>query len=178
MLCFLYFSQLLLFECFWNSFRYLFISSLISLIILFFLVNSGLFILKKYYIFDFILNFQYKMTTNKLKTDILYKLHHLFHSFYLFIYLFWLGFVCCMGGTHCDNSKQVYTIHWLDHPTVSPPQSLLTHLKQLQEVSLFYFVEVYEVHQPYSPITDHSYNNFLNSLSEILFTTLSLVLVN
>jgi hypothetical protein len=48
-------------------------------------------------------------------------------------------------GIYCDNSGQPYIVHWLDHPHHSPTPSL-PHLKQLQEVSSFYFIYVYETH--------------------------------
>jgi hypothetical protein len=49
---------------------------------------------------------------------------------------------------HCDNSKQAYIVHWLDHlhhlsPT--PP-----NLRQLQEVSWLCFIEVDDAHPPFS----------------------------
>jgi hypothetical protein len=52
-----------------------------------------------------------------------------------------LGYVLCTGKIHCDNSEWAYIVYWLDHPhRLAPLASSLPHLKQLQEVSLFYFV--------------------------------------
>jgi hypothetical protein len=57
-------------------------------------------------------------------------------NFFIRIYSF-------SGGIHCDNSKQAYIVHRLDHPP--SPNLLSTPLKTITRVSLFY-----EVHQPYS----------------------------
>jgi hypothetical protein len=56
---------------------------------------------------------------------------------------------------NCDNSEEPYIVRWLTlshhlHPTHNPANTSPLHLKQLQEVSSFYFVYVYEAHQPYS----------------------------
>jgi hypothetical protein len=41
----------------------------------------------------------------------------------LLCFSFLSGYICCTGGIHCDNSKQLYIVHWLDHsPPSSPPQ--------------------------------------------------------
>jgi hypothetical protein len=49
---------------------------------------------------------------------------HLPYSF------FKLRYFCCMGGIHCDNSKQAYIVHWLDLPPIPLP-SPLTPLKAI-----------------------------------------------
>jgi hypothetical protein len=53
------------------------------------------------------------------------------------------------GGIHSDNSDSVHTVHQFHHPIICPTIPSTPHWKQLQEVSLFYFMQVYELHQPY-----------------------------
>jgi hypothetical protein len=46
---------------------------------------------------------------------------------------------------HCDSSEEAFIVHGLYCPYyLSPPTPSLSHLKQLQEVSSFYFIYVYE----------------------------------
>jgi hypothetical protein len=72
---------------------------------------------------------------------------------YFFVYFYEHIFIVQIvhGGIQCANSKYPYTMHCLDclhqlSPVISSPP----HLKQLQEVSPFCLINVYEAHQPYS----------------------------
>jgi hypothetical protein len=64
-------------------------------------------------------------------------------------FFFLLGYICCTGnslwqfgiGLHCTLVRCPF------HHPLDPS---LPHIKQLQEVSLFYFVYANEAHQPYS----------------------------
>jgi hypothetical protein len=64
-------------------------------------------------------------------------------------FFFLLAYIYCGGGLLWQFWIALCcTLVWLPHPSPLPTFSL-SHLKQLQEVSLFYFLYEYEAHQPY-----------------------------
>jgi hypothetical protein len=89
------------------------------------------------------------------------------------LFSFLLGYIHFTGVIHCDNSNSlilcidVVTLPPSLHPLTSPSSP---HLKQLQEVSSFYFVYVYEISSwkfPHCYILDSSLLMFLVFLSWI-----------
>jgi hypothetical protein len=62
---------------------------------------------------------------------------------------FLLGYIHCTGGSIATipNRLALYIDQIPPISTLTPDPS---HLKQLQEIELFYFIYVYEDHQPYS----------------------------
>jgi hypothetical protein len=84
-------------------------------------------------------------------------------------YLLYVGW-----GIHCDNSKQAYIIHWLDHPhCLNPLTPSPNHLKLLQCI---YTMRILSITLPY-PFTSHlPFSTAFNIYPYILYLHQSYVL--
>jgi hypothetical protein len=60
-----------------------------------------------------------------------------------------IGYIRCTGGDLWQFQIGLYYKLVISPLPFSPSAPSLPHFKQLKEVLLFYFIQVYEVHQPY-----------------------------
>jgi hypothetical protein len=106
---------------------------------------------------------------------LLWKISWQLLTIYVFFSKYFYWHILVVEGMHRECA---YVVHWLSSLPPSPLHAF-SHLKQLQKISLFYFIYVHKAHPSYSPSFIpfiHSSPSHKYSPHQDLFYSLSFIL--